>query len=61
MQNGFPNVEATNPTTIAISLRLFLYNPNCISAGANGPATIMDGIALKCDLHSSLTFRLRKM
>lgn len=41
---------------------LFAYNPNCIRAalGVNGSGWIMDGIALKCDLHSSLTFRARR-
>lgn len=46
-------------TVVVVSGGSFAYNPNCIRVGVNGSARIMDGIALKCDLHSSLTFRAR--
>lgn len=38
-----------------IAFRIYTapYNPNCIRAGVNGSARVMDGIALKCDLHSA--------
>lgn len=39
------------------NLHHFPYNPNCIRAvGVNGPASIIDGIALKCDLYERIHF-----